>query len=139
AVDQIALSDSFPVTAPSYQLDSLLALADQQNPSLRSLRARRAAAGYGVRSAKSEFLPTLSAQAGWSGFTQQFTNESLLIDQSLQDAQSQAASCQSNNEVRAAVGLSTTDCFGTAGLNSTGTAHQDPVAAQIRDANSVFP
>jgi outer membrane protein len=138
-VDQVALSDSFPVVAPTYQLDSLLALADQQNPALRSLRARRTAATFAVRSAKSEFLPTLSAQAGWSGFTQQFTNESLLIDQSLQDAQSQAASCQSNNEVRAAVGLSTTDCFGTAGLNSAGTALQDPVAAQIRDANSVFP
>ena len=41
AVDQIALSDSFPVTEPAYQLDSLLRLADDQNPSLRSLRARR--------------------------------------------------------------------------------------------------
>ena len=40
-VDQIALSDSFPVTAPAFQLDSLLALADQQNPTLRSLRARK--------------------------------------------------------------------------------------------------
>ena len=138
-VDQIALSDSFPVVAPAYQLDSLLALADQQNPALRSLRARRTAASYGVRSAKSEFLPTLSAQAGWSGFTQQFTNENFLIGQTLADAQSQAASCASNNEVRAAVGLSTTDCFASAGLNPQGTALQDPVARQIRDANNVFP
>jgi outer membrane protein len=139
AVEQIALSDSFPVVAPAYQLDSLLALADQQNPTLRSLRARRSAASYGVRSAKSEFLPTLSAQAGWSGFTQQFTNETFLIDQTLTDAQSQAASCQSNNEVRAAVGLSTSDCFAQAGLNPQGTALQDPVVQQIRDANNVFP
>jgi outer membrane protein len=138
-VDQIALSDSFPVTPPAFQLDSLLALADEQNPSLRSLRARKTAASFGVRSAKSEFLPTLSAQAGWSGFTQEFTNESFLIDQSLSDAQSQAASCQSNNEVRAAVGLSTTDCFAAAGLNPQGTALQDPVAQRIRDANNVFP
>ena len=139
AVDQIALSDSFPVTAPAYQLDSLLALADQQNPSLRSLRARRAAAGYGVRSAKSEFLPTLSAQAGWSGFTQQFTDESFLVGQSLEDAQAQAASCQSSNEVRAAVGLSTSDCFASAGLNAQGTALQPPVSQRILDANNVFP
>src|SRR6185437_12091569 len=136
AVDQIALSDSFPVTAPSYQLDSLLALADQQNPSLRSLRARRAAAGYGVRSAKSEFLPTLSAQAGWSGFTQQFTDESFLVGQSLEDAQAQAASCQSSNEVRAAVGLSTSDCFASAGLNAQGTALQPTVSQRILDANN---
>jgi len=138
-VDQIALSDSFPVVAPAYQLDSLLALADQQNPTLRSLRARQTAASYGVRSAKSEFLPTLSAQAGWSGFTQQFTNDNILLGQALSNAQSQAAPCASNNQVRAAVGLPPVDCFGPLGLNSQGTALQDPVAQQIRDANSVFP
>ena len=138
-VDQIALSDSFPVTAPAFRLDSLLTLADEQNPSLRSLRARHSAAALGVRSAKSEFLPTLSARAGWSGFTQQYTNENFLIDQSLGDAQSQAATCQSDNEVRAAVGLGTTDCFASAGLNPQGTALQDPISQQIRDANNVFP
>jgi len=138
-VDQIALSDSFPVVAPAYQLDSLLALADQQNPTLRSLRARQTAASYGVRSAKSEFLPTLSAQAGWSGFTQQFTNDNILLGQALSNAQSQAAPCASNNQVRAAVGLPPVDCFAPLGLNSQGTALQDPVAQQIRDANSVFP
>ena len=138
-VDQIALSDSFPVVTPAYQLDSLLKLADEQNPALRSLLARRTAASYGVRSAKSDFLPTLSAQAGWSGFTQQFTNESFLIGQTLGDAQSQAAGCLSNNEVRAAVGLGTTDCFAAVGLNPQGTALQDPVVQRIRDGNNVFP
>jgi outer membrane protein len=139
AVDQLALSDSFPVTEPSFQLDSLLRLADDGNPSLRSLRARRTAASFGVRSAKSEFLPTLSARAGWSGFTQQFTSDQFLIDQTLSDAQSQAASCQSSNEVRAAVGLSLTDCFGQAGLDPSGTALQAPVSQQIIAANNVFP
>ena len=138
-VEQVFLSDSFPIVAPAYQLDSLLALADQQNPTLRSLRARRTAASYGVRSAKSEFLPTLSAQAGWSGFAQQFTNDNLLLGQSLADAQNQASACQSNNEVRAAVNLSTTDCFAEAGLNPQGNALQDPLAQQIRDQNNVFP
>jgi outer membrane protein len=138
-VDRIALSDSFPVTAPAYSLDSLLALADEQNPALRSLRARRKAASLGVRAAKSEFLPTLSAQAGWSGFTQQFTNEGVLIDQTLADAQLQAASCQSNNQVRAAVGLSTADCFGEAGLNPQGTGLDPAVSQSIHTSNDVFP
>ncbi len=139
AIEQIALSDSFVVTQPTFQLDALLWMADEQNPSLRSLRARRTAASYGVRSAKSEFLPTLSARAGWSGFTQQFTNGNFLVDQTLADAQSQAASCQADNEVRAAVGLSLSDCFAPQGLNGTGTALQDPISRQIRDANRVFP
>ena len=141
AVDHIALSDSFPVTAPSLELDSLLALADAQNPSLRSLRARRAAASYGVRSAKSEYLPTLSVQAGWSGFTQQFTNDRFLLDQQLSGAQAQAAQCQYDNQVRTALSLGgvVPDCFASAGLDATGTGLLDPVSRQIREANNVFP
>src|SRR6476646_10250168 len=138
-VTQIALSDSFPITAPTFQLDSLLRLADEQNPSLRSLRARQTAASFGVRSAKSEFLPTLSARAGWSGFTQQFTDENFLVGQSFSSAQSQAQSCEADNEVRTRVGLPATDCFAQAGLNASGSALQDPIAQQIRDQNSVFP
>jgi len=138
-VDRIALSDSFPVTPPAYQLDTLLSLAEEQNPSLRALRARRTAASYGVRSAKSEFLPTLSARAGWSGFTQQYTNDNFLVDQTLSSAQSEAASCLSADSVRAIVGLPTTNCFGVAGLNSTGTALLDPLAQEIRHSNDVFP
>jgi outer membrane protein len=138
-VDQIALSDSFPVTAPAYALDSLLALADEQNPALRSLRARRKAASFGVRAAKSEFLPTLSAQAGWSGFTQQFTNENFLLDQTLSDAQSSIVDCQANNDTRQAIGLTPTDCFGRVGLTPQGTALQDGVVQQIRASNDVFP
>jgi outer membrane protein len=138
-VTQIALSDSFPVTAPAFQLDSLLALADEQNPSLRSLHARRAAASLGVRSAKSEFLPTLSARAGWSGFTQQYTDDNFLVGQTYSSAKSEADACQADNQVRAAVGLPTVDCFANAGLNSTGTALQVPLAQQIRDQNNVFP
>lgn len=141
AVEQIALSDSFPVTEPTFQLDSLLALADHQNPSLRSLQARRTAATMGVRAAKSEFLPTLSVQAGWSGFTQQFTDESFLLNQTLGDAQAQAADCQYNDQVRTALNLGGVvgNCFAAAGLNDAGTALLDPVSQQIRDANNVFP
>jgi outer membrane protein len=141
AVDQIVLSDSFPVTAPDFRLDSLLASAERDNPVLRSLRAREHAAGLDVRAAKTDFLPSLSLQAGWSGFTQQFTNEQLLLDQTLGDAQSRAADCQYNNSVRSALSLGgeVPDCFGTFGLTSGGAALTDPVSRQIRDQNSVFP
>ena len=69
SVDQLGLTDSFPVTPPEFKLDELLGLAEEQNPLLRSLRARQSAATWSVRAARSEFLPTLSVQAGWSGFT----------------------------------------------------------------------
>jgi outer membrane protein len=140
-VDQIVLSDSFPVTAPSFQLDSLLALAERQNPTLRSLRAREHAADLGVRSAKSEYLPSLSLQAGWSGFTQQFTNDNLLVSQALARARVQEADCEFNNAVRTGLSLGgeTPDCFAANGLTAGAGALLDPVAQQIRDQNSVFP
>lgn len=141
AVEQIALTDSFTVAAPRFQLADLLSMADRQNPVLRSLRARQTAATWSVRAAKTEYLPSLSVQAGWSGFTQQFTDDQLLVEQSLSNAQTQAADCQYNNAVRTALALGgvVADCNAASGLNSSGTALLDPVAQQIRSQNDVFP
>jgi outer membrane protein len=139
-IEQITLSDSFPVVAPAYSLDTLLVQADQQNPTLRSLEARRSAATWGVRAAKSEFLPTLQVQAGWSGFTQEFTNDNLLLSQSLSDAQSQATQCLFDDSVRTALSFAPMgNCYSSVGLNSTGSAFTDPTAQQILDQNDVFP
>jgi outer membrane protein len=140
-VDQITLSDSFPVTPPAFQLDSLLSLAERHNPALRSLRAREHAADLDVRAAKTDFLPALSLRAGWSGFTQQYTNEGLLLGQTLAEAQAQAAECQYNNSVRSALSLGgeVSNCFAAFGLADGGGALLDPVSQQVRNQNSVFP
>jgi outer membrane protein len=139
-VEQITLSDSFPVTPPEFQLDQLLALADQENPVLRSLRARQGAANWGVRAAKSEFLPSLAVQAGWSGFTQELTDEDLLLGSTLGAAQNASAQCQYNNQVKTALDLGgVQDCFGPLGLNNTGTALTPGAQANLLDANNVFP
>jgi outer membrane protein len=141
SIDQIVLTDSFPVTPPTFQLDRLLALSERQNPVLRSLRARGHAARLDVRAAKTDFLPTLSLRAGWSGFTQQFTNQDLLLRQTLTDAQAQAADCEFNNAVRTGLSLGgqTGNCFTAAGLIDGGGALLEPVAQQVRNQNSVFP
>jgi outer membrane protein len=140
AVDRIALVDSFPVQAPDYQLDQLLTLAEKQNPALRALRARQDAATASVRSAKSEFLPSLFARAGWSGFTQQLTDRNLLINQSFLSAQGAAASCFSQDSIRTAVSLpSLGNCYTSSGLNATGTSLDPAVQRQILSGNNVFP
>jgi hypothetical protein len=80
-------------------------------------------------------------QAGWSGFTQQFTSNDLLIGQSLADAQALAADCQYNNQVRSALNLGggVGNCFAASGLQDGGGALLGPVDQQIRNNNNTFP
>ena len=57
-------TDSFPVTPAPWTQASLVTMALEENPGLRSLRAREDAARWGSRSAKSAYLPSLNFQAG---------------------------------------------------------------------------
>jgi outer membrane protein len=146
-LSRIALTDSFPVDSPTVALADLQSIASEQNPTLRALHSRESAAHAGVRSARSAYFPTLSARAGWSGFTQQFTNTNLLLDQALGGAQGQAANCQFQNALLSRLtdtmpypnqGL-IADCNAYAGLNGTGTALDPAIAQSIRDRNNVWP
>lgn len=105
SVAEVALTDSFPVIEPTFDLQQLLVMAAEQNPSLRALQAREDAARWGTRAAKSAYLPTLSVNAGWSGFTQRITDEQLLVDQTFAGELSSAQQCDVNNQIRA--GLTT--------------------------------
>lgn len=139
AIDQLRLTDSFPVTAPEFKLDELMRMAEDQNPSLRALRERGSAARAGVRAAKSDFLPTLSLSAGWNGYTQQFTNESLLLGQALSGAQGQYQACLDNNVIRSSAGLQPTpDCLASSGLLNANEL-QPGVVQGIQSSNNVFP
>jgi outer membrane protein TolC len=140
-IEQIALSDSFAVTPPAFRLDELLKLADEGNPSLRAVRERESAARANTRAVRSDFFPRLLAQAGWSGFTQQYTNTDQLIGQSLVTAQQQAAQCLFENQVRTGLNLGGTnpDCLGTFGLNPTGTGFFYSKTQEILGQNDVFP
>ena len=141
AVEQIALTDSFPVAAPTWELEQLLATADRENATLRSAVAREHAADVQVTAARSEYLPSLSVTAGWSGFTQEFTDENLLISQQLRSAQGAFANCETQNVIRTGIStpLDPIDCYAASGLAPGGGALNDDVANAIRQRNSVFP
>ncbi len=64
----VALTDTFPVTAPDLNQDTLVALALRENPSMVALRAREDAAKWQVRSAYSQYLPSLFASAGYGKY-----------------------------------------------------------------------
>jgi outer membrane protein TolC len=139
AVQQVELTDSFPVTPPVYSRDELMKLAEEENPSLKALKERETAARANVRAVRSDFFPRLTAQAGWSGFTQQFGNDNLLVQQQLAGAQQGAALCLLESQIRNGTTLGNPDCFANNGLDPTGVALTTTTAQQIRDANGAFP
>ena len=75
SVTELALTDSFPVTEPVFDLEQLLSSGDdgQSDRFARSGPARTRASGASSRPSRST-CPTLSFSAGWQGFTQEFTN-----------------------------------------------------------------
>lgn len=66
---RVELTDSFPVTEPRFRADTLIALALAENPVLRALRAREAAARWNTRAATSQYLPSLRLAAGYGKYS----------------------------------------------------------------------
>jgi outer membrane protein len=67
---RVQLTDSFPVVEPQLTEETLLEVALEENPTLRALRSRETAARWGVRAARSQYLPSLSLSAGYGRFRQ---------------------------------------------------------------------
>ena len=130
-VASVQLTDSFSVQQPTWQLTELMAMAEQQNPALKALRAREDAAAWNQRATASAYGPALSVSAGWSGFTQQFTDVDPIIFNQQQAYNAQYAECQDNNTIRQSAGLAPNNCNGFV----WGASKEQ----QVRDQNSVFP
>jgi outer membrane protein len=135
----VALTDSFPIVEPVWELSALLGEAAGQNPDLLVLRAQESAAQAGERAAKSSWLPTLSLSAGWSGFTQQFTNDVFLVDQARVGSAVQLQSCQDQNLIIGDVNSRLPADQQLMGIDCSGFIFTDADAAAIRSDNEVFP
>jgi outer membrane protein len=148
-VQEVALVDEFPVVEPAWALEPLVRMAGEENPGLLALRAREHAAGAAVRASRSGYFPSLSVQAGWRGFTQQFTNTDILLGNRLGGAKSSALTCRFQNDIILGLpagrlpnqpnGGLIDDCNSYAGLDATGEALDPAVRQGILDANRVFP
>jgi outer membrane protein TolC len=148
-VSELVLSDSFPVTEPRFDLPQLLRLAEEENPTLRASRAREQAADWSVRAAKSEYLPSLSLSAAWNGFTQEFTDQQLLVDQATSRAIQNAANCTFQNDLIRQLpgggvpgypnGGIVPDCREFAGLDATGLALLPENRSALLTRNNVWP
>jgi len=132
-VASVQLTDSFAVEAPTWNLGELLTMAEQQNPALKALRAREGAASWGVRAATASYGPALSVSAGWSGFTQQFTDIEAIRRSEQGSLNQQLAACNDNNTIRVKAGLppQPPDCS----IYQWGSSYEQTLVSR----NSVFP
>jgi outer membrane protein len=131
----VRLTSQFAVTTPSISLDEVMRIAREENPSLRAFRSREKVASLDVRRAQSSYMPALSVSTGWGGYTQQYTNETSLVERTRTGVLQDAFSCFATDTIRQRVGLDsiTPRCRGIAA--SFGTAEEEA----IRRENNRFP
>jgi outer membrane protein len=99
------LTGPLDVQLPDVSINVLLDQAERANPVIDAARQRERQATRSVSTARSAYLPSLSLQAGISGFTQRFTNVNSFIAQQQAGVESSRASCIRSEEVRDAIGL----------------------------------
>ena len=127
------LTTSFAVEAPTFTVDSVLALARVDNPAILAARTRDESAALSVKAAHGSYLPTLQVSTGLGGYTNTFTNPNFLIGQTAQGI----ASCLSQDSIRVGAGLSS-NAAACGTLMPDGTLPPSQAAA-IRKANEGFP
>jgi len=127
----VQLTDTFTVQTPTWQLSDLLGMAEQQNPSLKALRERERAAGWGVKAATSSWGPSVSLSAGWSGFTQKLSDVNPTIGAIRASAQTDSLACAYENAAWLNAGQTPLNC---AVLTNTAVEEQ-----ALRDQNNRYP
>jgi outer membrane protein TolC len=108
----VRLTTTFALEEPTWERDTLLALAAQRNPTLAARTATLDAGRVQVRQARSAYLPTLSARAGVSGFTREASSPNALIQQAQAGVAQQVQTCVLFNEIyrRLTTPLPANDC-----------------------------
>ena len=97
----VTLTTNFPVERPSMTLDEALDMAHDRNPTLLALDAREKVAEVGVKQARGDYFPTLRLSTGIGGYTSQYTDDAVLINQARQGARS---GCMQREQILEIVG-----------------------------------
>lgn len=128
----VRLVTEFPVTEPTFQLDDLLAMAQEANPALGAARARESASSVNVAVARSQWLPRLSFSTGWSGYSQKSTNLDFEIARAQAGADASRRSCLTTDSIRVGAGLA------PRGNCPSGVLSPEEISA-MRAANDQYP
>src|SRR5205814_434648 len=108
-------------------------VAEQQNPSLKALRERERAAGWGVKAASSSWGPSVALSAGWSGFTQKLSDINPTIAGARASAAADSATCAYANSAWFNTGS------GQPLLDCTQYAFSPGTEQALRDQNGRYP
>lgn len=129
----LELTTEFQPTPPRWTQEELVGLALRHSPRVDWFRARREVADRRVRSARSAYLPSITVQGGWSGFTRAARSETALLDQARSRFEQQMDQCRMENEIfsRLADPLPLRDCSPLEWSSS----HRDAVIS----GNRAFP
>jgi outer membrane protein len=133
---EVRLTSSFALFEPAWRLDSLVAMAMQENPNVLSARATVDAARTGVRSARSQYLPSLGFNLGYRGSVYSASNLNPLYQSALAGTQSRFSGCQYDNAVGALIGAAPTDC---SQFDTSNPAVAEAVRSSVRQSNPSFP
>lgn len=128
----VKLSSAFEVFDPSWDVNSLVEMAVQDNPLLLAARASSSAARTQVSAARSAYLPNLNFSVGWSGYVNQYGDVAPLVDREL--GRINFEGCQRNNRVLSLIGEAPQQCLNPADPNVAA-----GIRNQLESRNRGFP
>ncbi|HYJ80071.1 MAG TPA: TolC family protein, partial [Longimicrobiaceae bacterium] len=130
------LESTFALSEPTWTAEALVAMALEKNPDLGAVRASASAARTGVRAARTQYLPSLSASVDFNGSAYSAGNLDPLYAQALGQTAGAFESCVQQNRIRALLGDAPENC---APFNVDDPAVADAVRQGVRASNPSFP
>ncbi len=133
-VDQFfEITTTFELTEPTWDLETLTAAAMEGNPELKRRRLSTESADISVSSAWSAYLPSMSINTGFSGFTREATSTDFQLAQAEAQVAASITQCVRTNDLysRLASPLPPNDC--------TQLSFTDAQRQSIISGNNQFP
>ena len=133
---KVMLTTSFQIFEPRLETEDLLGLSLTQNPILRASQSEAVAARTQTRMAQTQYLPTVSLSASWTGSVFQADGIDPLVSSTLFQISGQHDGCLQNNRVSQLLGDPLSDC---STFDVSNPAVEAAVRADVQRANRGFP
>ncbi len=132
--EDIELTTSFDLFEPYWDRDEVVRLAVANNPVLQAARAQQDATRTGMHVARSEYLPSISANVNLRGDLAQAASIDPLVQGDLDQIARNRQGCLDQNAMRVAAGLAPNTC-----ADHTDPAVRTQLEDQYRAQHSGFP